>query len=36
LQGAIVNGVAVIPEPTSAALVGLAGLSMLARRRKTA
>ena len=33
----IVNGAIVaVPEPASAALVGLAGLSMLARRRKTA
>ena len=33
----IVDGAIVaVPEPASAALVGLAGLSMLARRRKTA
>ena len=34
--GTIENGVLVIPEPTTASLLGLAGLSLIARRRKTA
>ena len=32
----IVDGTIVVPEPTSAALLGLAGLGLIARRRKTA
>ena len=34
-SGQVVNG-ALVPEPTTAGLLGLAGLSLIARRRKTA
>lgn len=34
--GGVIDGKLVVPEPTTAGLLGLAGLSLIARRRKTA